>query len=57
MLASVYAYRRIKVGREMRYIHQVEQRHADRVFLIPWKGAEAPEVLAVEAAMTGAIHE
>lgn len=42
---------------EMRYITEVEQKHADRVFLIPWKVAKAREGLVAEAAMTGAIHE
>jgi len=42
---------------EMRYVHEVEQKFADRVFLIPWKVAEAGEELIAEAAMTGAVHE
>lgn len=42
---------------EMRYVHEVEQKYADRVFLIPWKVAEARDGLNAEVAMTGAIHE
>ena len=42
---------------EMRYVHEVEQKYADRVFLIPWKAAEAGDPLSEEVAMTGAIHE
>ncbi|MCL5670374.1 MAG: hypothetical protein M1423_03620, partial [Acidobacteria bacterium] len=42
---------------EMRYVHEVEQEYADRVFLIPWRPAEAGYRLNAEAAMTGAIHE
>ncbi len=42
---------------EMRYVHEVEQRHTDRVFLIPWKVAKAREGVAAEVALTGAIHE
>jgi hypothetical protein len=42
---------------ETRYVHDVEQKYADRVFLIPWKVAEAGDPLNAEVAMTGAIHE
>ena len=46
-----------RAEREMRYVHEVEQKHADRVGLIPWKAAEAGDTLNAEAALTGAIHE
>jgi hypothetical protein len=38
-------------------IHEVEQKYANRIFLIPWKATEARDGLKAEVATTGAIHE
>lgn len=42
---------------EMRYVHEVETKHADHVFLVPWNVTEAREGVTAEAAMTGGIHD
>jgi len=42
---------------EMRFIQEVQQKHSDRIFLIPWNAAESADGATADTVMTGATYE